>query len=111
MTGSAQRGPDHGDGRDFIQLYDLLQRSDDFMDAPVYAPEGPDRFEMEGHISMFGNLVEQGGTQTSVSCSSCYSSKKDRGAPIPVEVGGRALRPRCYSDRGRAAKARGLEVP
>ncbi len=38
------------------------------------------------------NLVEHGGTDTlPVSCSTCYSSHPARGAPIPVEVGGRAL--------------------
>ena len=50
-------------------------------------------------------LVEHGGTDTlPVSCSTCYSSRPARGAPIPVEVGGRALGPRCFSDWGRAVK-------
>ena len=50
-------------------------------------------------------LVEHGGTDNlPVSCSTCYSSRPARGAPIPVEVGGRALGPRCFSDWGRAVK-------
>ncbi len=68
-AGSAQHGPDHSGGRDFIQLCDLLERSGNFMDAPMGGSADPDRFDMEGSTSNFGNLVEQGGTQTRVSCS------------------------------------------
>ena len=87
-AGSAQHGPDHIGGRDFIQPCDLLERSDNFMDAPMCGPADPDRFDMEGYTSNFGYLVEQGGTQTRVSCSPSYSSNL-------VEQGGAQTRVSC----------------